>query len=160
LWRSTSAPPRISLLKPGFLLLTAYAGGIDAFHHVLGSRETLLGLHEGYVTIRWRQTLASTMHCVAGDGVGILVGAVISSVAGLTGFAEVILEEVILEEVILEEVILEEVILEEVILEEAILEYVPGFVFGWTIFQPCSCATRPDAPISADQHIRTPNCCR
>lgn len=45
------------------------------------------------------------MHCVAGDGVGILAGAVISSFLGLTGSAEVI------------------------------LEYVLGFAFGWTIFQ-------------------------
>jgi Domain of unknown function (DUF4396) len=42
---------------------------------------------------------------VAGDGVGILVGAVLSSLLGLTGLAEVA------------------------------LEYVLGFGFGWTIFQ-------------------------
>jgi hypothetical protein len=53
----------------------------------------------------WRQTLGSTMHCVAGDGLGILAGAVISSVIGLVGLAEVV------------------------------LEYVLGFAFGWTIFQ-------------------------
>jgi hypothetical protein len=45
------------------------------------------------------------MHCVAGDGLGILAGAVISSVIGLAGLAEVV------------------------------LEYVLGFAFGWTIFQ-------------------------
>jgi hypothetical protein len=45
------------------------------------------------------------MHCVAGDGVGILAGAVISSIVGLSGLAEVI------------------------------LEYVLGFAFGWMIFQ-------------------------
>src|SRR5262245_21096695 len=45
------------------------------------------------------------MHCVAGDGVGIIAGAALSSVFGLTGLAEII------------------------------LEYVLGFAFGWTIFQ-------------------------
>ena len=45
------------------------------------------------------------MHCVAGDGVGILAGAVLSSVLGITGIAEMV------------------------------LEYVLGFAFGWTIFQ-------------------------
>jgi hypothetical protein len=45
------------------------------------------------------------MHCVAGDGVGILAGAVLASVLGLAGPAEVI------------------------------LEYALGFAFGWTIFQ-------------------------
>jgi Domain of unknown function (DUF4396) len=100
--RSTPESP---VLKWGFLLLTAYTGVFGAFLYVLGCREPLPGLHEQYVAARWRQTLGSTMHCVAGDGVGILAGAVISSVAGLTGLAEVI------------------------------LEYVLGFVFGWTIFQ-------------------------
>jgi hypothetical protein len=45
------------------------------------------------------------MHCVAGDGVGILAGAVISNAVGLSRLTEVI------------------------------LEYVLGFAFGWTIFQ-------------------------
>jgi hypothetical protein len=45
------------------------------------------------------------MHCVAGDGVGILVGAILASLFGLKGLAEVD------------------------------LEYILGFAFGWTIFQ-------------------------
>jgi hypothetical protein len=45
------------------------------------------------------------MHCVAGDGVGILAGAVLAGILGLTGAAEVI------------------------------LEYVLGFAFGWMTFQ-------------------------
>jgi hypothetical protein len=100
--RSTPESP---VLKWGFFLLTAYTGVVGAFLYVLGCREPLPGLHERYVAARWRQTLGSTMHCVAGDGVGILAGALISSVAGLTGLAEVI------------------------------LEYLLGFAFGWTIFQ-------------------------
>jgi hypothetical protein len=45
------------------------------------------------------------MHCVAGDGVGILAGAVLASAFGISGLAEIA------------------------------LEYILGFVFGWTIFQ-------------------------
>jgi hypothetical protein len=45
------------------------------------------------------------MHCVAGDGVGILTGAVLASVLGLAGPLEVV------------------------------VEYVLGFGFGWMIFQ-------------------------
>ena len=45
------------------------------------------------------------MHCVAGDGVGILAGALLSSYFGLTGLAEIA------------------------------IEYILGFAFGWTIFQ-------------------------
>jgi Domain of unknown function (DUF4396) len=97
--------PESPVLKWGFVLLTAYTGVIGAFLYVLGCREPLPGLHERYVTARWRQALGSTMHCVAGDGVGILAGAVISSVLGLTGLLEML------------------------------LEYIMGFAFGWTIFQ-------------------------
>jgi hypothetical protein len=100
--RSTPESP---VLKWGFVLLTAYTGPVGAFLYVLGCREPLPGLHERYVAARWRQVLGSTMHCVAGDGVGILVGAVISSILGLHGPIEVL------------------------------LEYVLGFAFGWTIFQ-------------------------
>jgi hypothetical protein len=97
--------PESPVLKWGFLLLTAYTGVVGAFLYVLGCREPLPGLHERYVAVRWRQTLGSTMHCVAGDGVGILAGAVLSSAFGLAGSSEVI------------------------------LEYILGFSFGWTIFQ-------------------------
>ena len=97
--------PESVVMKWGFVLLTAYTGVIGAFLYVLGCREPLPGLHERYVAARWRQTLGSTMHCVAGDGVGIIAGAVLSSVLHLAGPAEVA------------------------------LEYVLGFGFGWTIFQ-------------------------
>src|SRR5712672_4880685 len=97
--------PESPVLKWGFVLLTAYTGVIGAFLYVLGCREPLPGTHERYVAARWRQVLGSTMHCVAGDGVGILAGAVLASVVGLAGLAEVI------------------------------LEYILGFAFGWAIFQ-------------------------
>jgi hypothetical protein len=100
--RSTPESP---VLKWGFVLLTAYTGVFGAFLYVLGCREPLPGLHERYTAARWRQTLGSSMHCVAGDGLGILAGAVISSVVGIAGLAEVV------------------------------VEYVLGFGFGWTIFQ-------------------------
>ena len=97
--------PESPVLKWGFVLLTAYTGVVGAFLYVLGCREPLPGLHERYVAAHWRQTLGSTMHCVAGDGVGIFAGAVLASVIGLAGPAEVV------------------------------VEYLLGFAFGWTIFQ-------------------------
>ena len=77
--------PELPVMKWGFVLLTAYTGVIGAFLYVLGCREPLPGLHEQYTAAQWRQTLGSTMHCVAGDGVGILAGAVLSSVLGIAG---------------------------------------------------------------------------
>jgi hypothetical protein len=97
--------PESPVMKWGFVLLTAYTGVVGAFLYVLGCREPLPGMHEQYTASQWRQTLGSTMHCVAGDGVGILAGAVLSSILGITGIAEMI------------------------------LEYVLGFAFGWSIFQ-------------------------
>ena len=97
--------PESPVMKWGFVLLTAYTGVVGAFLYILGCREPLPGTHEQYTTAQWRQTLGSTMHCVAGDGVGILAGAVISSVLGISGIAEMI------------------------------LEYILGFAFGWSIFQ-------------------------
>src|SRR5271169_2813594 len=90
--RSTPESP---VLKWGFVLLTAYTGVIGAFLYVLGCREPLPGLHEQYVAARWRQVLGSTMHCVAGDGVGIIAGAVLGSIYGITGLREVVLEYVL-----------------------------------------------------------------
>jgi len=100
--RSTPESP---VLKWGFVLVTAYTGPFGAFLYVLGCREPLPGLHERYVAARWRQVLGSTMHCVAGDGIGILAGAVIGSALHLSEPLHVG------------------------------LEYVLGFGFGWTIFQ-------------------------
>jgi hypothetical protein len=97
--------PESPVLKWGFVLLTAYTGPLGAFLYVLGCREPLPGLHERYVAVRWRQVLGSTMHCVAGDGVGILAGAVIASFLHLS------------------------------IVSDIALEYVLGFGFGWMIFQ-------------------------
>jgi hypothetical protein len=100
--RSTAESP---VMKWGFVLVTAYTGVIGAFLYVLGCREPLPGTHEQYVAAPWRQTLGSTMHCVAGDGVGILAGAVLARVFGLTGIPEIA------------------------------LEYALGFGFGWMVFQ-------------------------
>jgi len=100
--RSTPASP---VLKWGFTLLTAYTGPLGAFLYVLGCREPLPGLHERYVETRWRQVLGSTMHCVAGDGVGILTGAIFASLFHLPKATDIA------------------------------LEYALGFGFGWSIFQ-------------------------
>ncbi len=97
--------PESTVMKWGFVLVTLFTGPFGAFLYVLGCREPLPGMHEAYVAAPWRQALGSTMHCVAGDGVGILVGAVIAALLALSPFADFL------------------------------LEYVLGFLFGWGIFQ-------------------------
>lgn len=97
--------PEATVMKWGFVIITAFSGLLGALLYVLACREPLPGTHEAYVAARWRQAVGSTMHCVAGDGVGILAAAVITSGLGLPMWAEVL------------------------------CEYVFGFVFGWTVFQ-------------------------
>lgn len=97
--------PENPVMKWAFVLFTAYSGPFGAFLYVLGCREPLPGLHERYVAARWRQALGSTMHCVAGDGIGILIGAIIGALVAMP------------------------------LLADFALEYVLGFAFGWSIFQ-------------------------
>lgn len=100
--RTTPAHP---VIKWAFVILTLFAGPLAAFFYVLGCREPLRGTHERYVAARWRQVLGSTMHCAAGDGVGIIAGAAIVAYWPGSGSAELA------------------------------LEYLLGFGFGWAIFQ-------------------------
>jgi Domain of unknown function (DUF4396)/Tetracyclin repressor-like, C-terminal domain len=90
----------------GEIDVTDIVPGIEgAFFYVVGCREPLRGTHEKYVATRWRQVLGSTMHCVAGDGIGIIVGAAIGGVLTLSFWPDFL------------------------------LEYVLGFGFGWSFFQ-------------------------
>jgi Domain of unknown function (DUF4396) len=97
--------PESPVLKWGFVLVTLFTGPIGAILYVLGCREPLAGTHEQYVAAQWRQTLGSTMHCVAGDGVGILAGAVIGGFLLLPAALDIT------------------------------MEYILGFAFGLGIFQ-------------------------
>jgi Domain of unknown function (DUF4396) len=100
--RHTPAHP---VLKWAFVILTAFTGPFAAFFYVLGCREPLRGTHEAYVAARWRQVLGSTMHCAAGDGLGIIAGAVIAAQWHLPRWGDLS------------------------------LEYALGFGFGWVFFQ-------------------------
>ncbi|MGW6540122.1 DUF4396 domain-containing protein [Streptomyces sp. NPDC055051] len=97
--------PEATVMKWGFVIVTAFSGLFGALLYVLSCREPLPGTHEQYVAAKWRQVVGSTMHCVAGDGIGILAAAVITYTLGVQPWAELT------------------------------VEYVLGFLFGWTVFQ-------------------------
>src|SRR5918911_1845551 len=97
--------PEALVMKWGFVIVTLYSGPIGALLYVLSCREPLPGTHEQYVAARWRQVVGSTMHCVAGDGLGIIAGAVVSAMLGLPKAADFA------------------------------VEYAVGFLFGWSVFQ-------------------------
>ncbi len=97
--------PESTVLKWAFVILVVFTGPLGAFFYVLGCREPLKGTHEQYVSSTWRQVLGSTMHCAAGDGVGIIAGAVIGALLSLSHWGDFT------------------------------LEYALGFGFGWAFFQ-------------------------
>jgi len=97
--------PEDKVIKWAFVILVIFTGPIGAFFYVLGCREPIKGMHEQYVAARWKQVLGSTMHCAAGDGIGIIAGAVIGSILAISG------------------------------LLDFGLEYLLGFGFGWAFFQ-------------------------
>lgn len=101
IWKTPAAP----VLKWAFVILTVFAGPLEAFFYVLGCREPLEGTHAAYVAARWRQVLGSTMHCAAGDGLGIIAGAAMASWLQFSAGVDFI------------------------------VEYLLGFGFGWGFFQ-------------------------
>ena len=100
--RSTLAHP---VLKWAFVILALFAGPVAALLYILGCRDPLTATHEAFVAARWRQVLGSTMHCAAGDGLGIITGAAIAAHWRLPAWADLS------------------------------LEYALGFGFGWMVFQ-------------------------
>ncbi|MDA8194974.1 MAG: DUF4396 domain-containing protein [Thermaerobacter sp.] len=97
--------PEDPVLKWGFVIMTVFSGPVGAFLYILGCREPLPGTHEAFVQVAWRQVLGSTLHCVAGDGVGIVVAAAMAAWGQWPlGWS-------------------------------LVAEYGAGFLFGWTIFQ-------------------------
>jgi hypothetical protein len=97
--------PEAKALQWGFIILTVFLGPLGAFMYVLGCREPLPGTHEQFVAATWRQVLGSTMHCAAGDGLGIVAGAVLASLLHTTMAIDIA------------------------------AEYLLGFGFGWAFFQ-------------------------
>lgn len=97
--------PEVISLKWGFVILTLLTGPFGLFMYIISCREPLPNTHEQYINTMWRQAVGSTMHCVVGDGIGIIAGAVIAGYFMLDTTSDLI------------------------------LEYFLGFGFGWSIFQ-------------------------
>ena len=82
--------PESPVLKWGFVVVVLFTGPIGLVLYVLSCREPLPGLHADYVRARWRQVVGSTMHCVAGDGIGILVAAAVLAPLRLPAWVDVL----------------------------------------------------------------------
>jgi hypothetical protein len=97
--------PESPVMKWGFVIMTLYTGPFGALLYAISCREPLPGTHQAFVAARWKQVVGSTMHCVAGDGIGILAAATVTAALKLPLGLHLI------------------------------PEYLLGFLFGWTIFQ-------------------------
>ena len=100
--RNTPAHP---IIKWAFFILALFTGPFALLFYVIGCREPLKQMHETFVAVRWRQVLGSTMHCAAGDGIGIIVGTVLATQWHFPAWGDLV------------------------------FEYILGFGFGWGIFQ-------------------------
>ena len=97
--------PAMRVMKWGWTLVILYTGPLGLFVYLLSCREPLAGTHAEYVAPLWKEAVGSTIHCVAGDATGIIVGALI----GVALHVSPVLDLVI--------------------------EYTAGFAFGLFIFQ-------------------------
>lgn len=94
-----------TVMKWGFILVTLYMGPFGFLLYVLADKEPRPGEHEVFTSPLWKQGVGSTIHCVAGDATGIILASVITALAGLPMWIDLI------------------------------VEYVAGFSFGLLIFQ-------------------------
>lgn len=98
-------PAIIKIMKLAWVLIALYLGVIGLILYITSCREPSPGTHSEFVSPMWKQAVGSTVHCVAGDGIGIILVAAVVSVTTLRWY------------------------------EEFALEYVAAFISGWLIFQ-------------------------
>lgn len=82
-WDALTRNPELTIMKWGWILVTLYTGIVGAALYILSCQEPAPGEHEEFVKPLWKQTLGSTIHCMAGDATGIIVAAAITAVLGL-----------------------------------------------------------------------------
>ena len=104
-WDAFTNNPEMTVMKWGWILVTLYMGPITLVLYILSCKEPAPGAHEAFIKPLWKQSVGSTIHCVAGDATGIIVAAAITAALGLPMWIDLI------------------------------VEYVAGFSFGLLIFQ-------------------------
>ncbi len=98
-------PKIMPVIKVAWVLVILYLGIIGLILYILSCQAPPTIDHDEYVSPMWKRALGSTIHCVSGDALGIVIVAVIIYNAHLPMFAEFA------------------------------IEYVFAFLFGWLIFQ-------------------------
>jgi hypothetical protein len=101
----TNQPAIMPVLKIGWTLIILYLGVIGLALCILSCRTSQGQVHEEFVAPMWKRALGSTIHCLSGDALGIVIVAVIVSNTHLP------------------------------MAVEFAIEYVFAFLFGWLLFQ-------------------------
>jgi hypothetical protein len=104
-WDLFTRTPAMKVMKWGWLLVALYTGPVAFIVYWFSCREPVPSTHEQFVAPQWKQTVGSTIHCMAGHATGVIVAAVITS--GLHAPMSV----------------------------DSMIEYAAGFFFGLFIFQ-------------------------
>lgn len=91
-WDAFHNNPELKVMRWGWILVTAYTGIIGAAFYVLACKPPKIKEHPAFVAPLWKQTLGSTIHCMAGDGTGIIVAATVTAFFGLPMWADTISE--------------------------------------------------------------------
>jgi len=61
------------------VLVALYTGPVGLLIYWISCREPAPGTHEQFVAPLWKQTVGSTIHCLAGDATGIIAAAIVTS---------------------------------------------------------------------------------
>ncbi len=91
-WDAYHNNPELKVMRVGWILVTAYTGVIGAALYILSCKPPKVSEHEKFIAPLWKQSLGSTIHCMAGDATGIIVAAVITVMLGLPMYLDVISE--------------------------------------------------------------------
>jgi hypothetical protein len=86
--------PEMKIMKWGWILVALYTGPVALAVYWFSCREPAPGTHETFVAPLWKQSVGSTIHCLAGDATGIIVAASITLLLGLPMGVDTIVEYV------------------------------------------------------------------
>lgn len=101
----TNQPKIMPVIKIAWILIILYLGIVGLVLYILSCRIRLGQDHDEFVSPMWKRALGSTIHCVSGDALGIVIVAVIVSNTHLP------------------------------MAVEFAIEYAFAFLFGWLLFQ-------------------------
>lgn len=91
-WDAYYNNPELKVMRWGWILVTAYTGVIGAALYVLSCKPPKVEDHEKFIAPLWKQSLGSTIHCMAGDATGIIAAAVVTVILGLPMYLDIVSE--------------------------------------------------------------------